>query len=69
MTLSFYYYAISPETDCTYDTVEVRLDDMVVDQIGLCQGQQHQRLAEAHGGVGQVRTTPRRPVLRFRGGQ
>jgi hypothetical protein len=30
LTLTFYYHAISVESDCTYDTVEVRLDETVV---------------------------------------
>ncbi len=65
LTLSFYYYAVSVETDCTFDTVEVRLDEAVVDQIGLCQANNTNGWQQRSVELGQF-AAPRLPVLHFR---
>lgn len=65
LTLTYYYYAISVESDCTYDTVEVRLDAAVVDQIGLCQANNTNGWRQRRVALGRF-ATPQVPVLRFR---
>ncbi len=65
LTLSFHYYAISPEIECIYDAVEVRLDDQVVDKIGLCQANNTGGWRQRTVSLGQF-AAPRLPVLRFR---
>jgi len=65
LTLSFYYYANSVETDCTYDTVEVRLDDQVVDKIGLCQANNTGSWRQRTVDLGQF-AAPQLPILHFR---
>jgi len=65
LTLTFYYYAVSVEADCSYDTVEVRLDSTVIDQIGLCQANNTNGWRQRSVELGQF-AAPRLPVLHFR---
>lgn len=65
LTLSFHYYAVSVETECTFDTVQVRLDNTVIDQIGLCQANNTNGWRQRTVELGRF-TGPQFPVLRFR---
>jgi hypothetical protein len=65
LTLSFHYYAVSVETNCGYDTVQVRLDNTVIDQIGLCQANNTNGWRQRTVDLGRF-ASPQFPVLRFR---
>lgn len=65
LTLSFHYYAVSVETECAYDTVQVRLDNTVIDQIGLCQANNTNGWRQRTVDLGRF-ASPQFPVLRFR---